>query len=307
VAAVLTVQGIITQIYVTETYQEQARGTAIAQNIYSTVTAQSLSARPTLPALSEASGNASNQTETPPPKPGETRPSPRDNMTLIYIPAGEFLMGSSNKDPDSVDIEKPQHRVYLDGYWINKTQVTNAMYAMCVKSGECQYHVRTVINPRFTDPGFVNHPVVYVTWEDAADYCTWQGGRLPTEAEWEKAARGPDGNIYAWGNTPPLAGLVNAESTMSDTMPVGSYPGGASTYGVLDMGGNVREWVIDWYSPGYYQSSPQSNPEGPATGGKKVLKGASFSDPFPFTRAANRQLHVPGSAGVNRGFRCVIP
>ena len=162
-------------------------------------------------------------------------------------------------------------------------------------------------NPRYTDPAFADHPVVYIAWQAAQDYCAWSGGRLPTEAEWEKAARGTEGLKFAWGNTSPSETQVNANNIVGDTTPVNQYPEGASPYGVLDMGGNVREWVWDWYDPYYYQYAPASNPSGPVSGDKKVLKGASFSDIYRFARPGNRLAHDPHSPGINRGFRCVYP
>ena len=235
---------------------------------------------------------------------GETL-NPLDGMRLIYIPAGEFLMGSSKYDRDLETNEVPQHSVTLDAYWISRTQVTNAMYNQCVAAGACVYSASHEINPRYLDPAYSDHPVVYVTWQSAVNYCTWSGGRLPTEAEWEKAARGTDGQKFPWGNDSAAAELANAGNVIGDTTPTGQYPDGASPYGVLDMGGNVREWVWDWYDPYYYQYALENNPAGPAEGEKKVLKGASFSDIYRFTRPANRLAHDPTSPGANRGFRCV--
>jgi formylglycine-generating enzyme required for sulfatase activity len=230
--------------------------------------------------------------------------SPVDGMTLVYIPAGEFIMGSVKYDRDLETNEVPQHTVYLDAYWISRTQVTNAMYTRCVEAGVCQFSASDKTNPRYKDPAFANHPVVYIAWQAAEDYCEWTGGRLPTEAEWEKAARGTQGQKYAWGDAAPNADTVNTNNTIGDTTEAGQYPQGASPYGVLDMGGNVREWVWDWYDPYYYQYSPSSNPAGPISGEKKVLKGSSYSDSYRFARPANRLAHDPTSPGINRGFRC---
>lgn len=245
---------------------------------------------------------------TPLPTPAsdsENTISSGNDMQLIYIPAGEFLMGSSKYDRDLETNEVPQHGVYLDAFWISQTQVTNAMYAQCAAEGDCQYSSDPKTNPHYYDEAYSDHPVVYLSWYAAMQYCVWSGGRLPTEAEWEKAARGTDGQKYTWGNTSPTLEQVNANNIVGNTTPAGQYPQGASPYGVLDMGGNVREWVWDWYDPYYYQYSPSENPSGPAVGEKKVLKGAGFSDIYRFVRPANRLAHDPTSPGINRGFRCV--
>ncbi len=245
---------------------------------------------------------------TPLPAPAgseNTLVSAAHGMNLVYIPAGEFIMGSTKFDRDLETNEVPQRSVTLDAYWISQTQVTNAMFARCVAAGACLYSASDETNPRYQDPAYADHPLVYVSWQAAQDYCAWSGGRLPTEAEWEKAARGTHGQKYAWGDASPTLATVNTNNVTSDTTPAGQYPEGASPYGVLDMGGNVREWVWDWYDPYYYQYASNSNPAGPAAGDKKVLKGSSFSDTYRFARPANRLAHDPASPGVNRGFRCV--
>ncbi|NPV40594.1 MAG: SUMF1/EgtB/PvdO family nonheme iron enzyme [Anaerolineae bacterium] len=230
-----------------------------------------------------------------------------DGMALVYVPAGEFIMGSTKYDRDLETNEVPQRTVYLDAFWISRTQVTNAMFARCVSAGACQYSASDKTNPRYQDPAYADHPVVYVSWQAAESYCEWSGGRLPTAAEWEKAARGVQGQKYPWGDAAPSVETVNTNNTVGDTTPVGQYPAGASPYGALDMGGNVREWVWDWYDPYYYQYAPDRNPAGPAIGEKKVLKGSSFSDTYRYARPANRLAHDPASPGVNRGFRCAYP
>jgi formylglycine-generating enzyme required for sulfatase activity len=230
----------------------------------------------------------------------------KDGMELIHIPAGESWEGSGEWDHEYNENETPEHRVYLDSFWVYKTEVTNGMYAQCVKDGACAYHVSPETNPRFFDPLYINHPVVYVTWQDAMDYCAWIGGRLPSEAEWEKAARGTGKNKYPWKEGYPTAENVNAFNTIGDTTPVGSYLSGASYYGVLDMAGNVREWVYDWYDEDYYSYAPRENPMGAETGTDKVLKGGSYYDTYEHTRIADRLFHPPESAGINRGFRCIV-
>lgn len=216
-------------------------------------------------------------------------------------------MGSTENDTNRDINEGPQHTVYLDAYWFSKTQVTNAMFTACVSNGVCNYSVSASTNPHYFDPLYASHPVVYIAWDMAQTYCDWTGGRLPTEAEWEKAARGPSGAKYPWGENQPREKFVNVNNFIGNTTVVGIFPFGKSFYGALDMGGNVREWVSDWYDPNYYQNSPTSNPQGPDSGETKVLKGASFSDPFRYTRPASRLTHEPGSPGAVRGFRCVYP
>lgn len=225
---------------------------------------------------------------------------------MVYIPAGEFIMGSYSGESGSEPDELPQHIVYLDGYWISLTPVTNAMYNDCVQTGVCSYGASHKTNPRYLDPRYANHPVVYVTWKSAYAYCQWAGGRLPTEAEWEKAARGPDGQVYPWGNTRPNMQTTNAKNMVGDTTQVGMFTNDKSYYGLYDMGGNVREWVADWYASNYYEFSPTINPPGPLYGEEKVLKSASWNDFYRYTRAANRLSHMPDSPGANRGFRCVL-
>lgn len=233
--------------------------------------------------------------------------NPVSAMEVVFIPAGDFLMGSTVHDTNRDTNEEPQHKVYLDAFWISKTQVTNAMLTACVSAEVCKYSVKASTNPNYLDPLYASHPVVYVAWDMAQTYCDWTGGRLPTEAEWEKAARGPNGAKYPWGEDQPREKFVNVNNFIGNTTTAGLFPYGKSFYGALDMGGNVREWVSDWYDPNYYQNSSASNPQGPETGEKKVLKGASFSDPIRYTRTANRLSHVPGSPGAVRGFRCVYP
>ncbi|HEX2697256.1 MAG TPA: SUMF1/EgtB/PvdO family nonheme iron enzyme [Anaerolineales bacterium] len=224
-------------------------------------------------------------------------------MTLIYIPAGEFTMGSNES---GIPKSQPEHRVYLDAYWIDKTEVSNAMYLLCVADRKCTIPVQETINPYIQNPFYANYPVVYVRWHDARDYCAWAGRRLPTEAEWEKAARGTDGRIYPWGNEPPNPSLANFDYNLGVAMPVDRYPLGASPYGVLNMAGNVREWIKDWYSSTYYSDSPSENPPGPDTGHHRSLRGGSFMDDEREIRIFNRFDHSPTSTGIDRGFRCAM-
>ena len=240
-------------------------------------------------------------TPTDAPKRGATRVSPIDNMVSVYIPAGTFKMGQSDTNRNN----GPRHNVTLDAFWMNRTPVTNAMYARCVHAGGCNNPIRKSINPHYYESAFANHPVVYVTWFDAQKYCAWVGGGLPTEAQWEKAASDNGRRTYPWGNKNPAPDLANVNHFYHTTTKVGSHPAGASPFGVLDMGGDVREWVFDWYSP-TYKHEPAVNPTGPAKGQLKVLRGASWNDPSIFSQVVSRLTHFPGSAGENRGFRCAL-
>jgi formylglycine-generating enzyme required for sulfatase activity len=152
--------------------------------------------------------------------------------------------------------------------------------------------------------GFEDHPATQVSWYGAQAYCQWAGARLPTEAEWEKAARGIDGRLYPWGNEAPNCDKAQYGDCGGMTVPVGSRPAGASRYGVLDMGGNVWEWVADWYGPAYYSSSPAQNPQGPDSGERRVFRGGSWGYPPAFLRTADRARNRPTYAGFNVGFRC---
>jgi formylglycine-generating enzyme required for sulfatase activity len=238
------------------------------------------------------------------PPPGTTRISPIDKMKLIYIPAGHVKLGAYVKiqPPGKHAYSRPT--VQMHAFWISQTQVTNAMYARCVAAGACHKAIRKAINPHYYNSKYANHPVVYVTWSDAGRYCKFTGGRLPTEAEWEKAARGKGYQVYPWGDRTRISRLANVANHYTTTVPVGSYPYGASPFGVLDMGGNVREWVQDWFAPSYTLQPPYDNPSGPASGKLRVLKGASWHDSVKSSIIEARFAHLPGSASNNRGFRC---
>jgi formylglycine-generating enzyme required for sulfatase activity len=234
---------------------------------------------------------------------GSTKISPVDGAAMMYVPAGEFVMGSNEGDDD----EKPPHTVYLDAFWIDKYEVTNALYKKCVDAGKCSPPSERNSHTRISYYGnsqFDNYPVIYVSWDDANKYCAWAGKKLPTEAQWEKAARGTDGRIYPWGNTFDKNLLNSAEGGKGDTTAVVSYPAGASPYGVMDMAGNVWEWVADWYGQNYYASSPKNNPAGPTSGQWRVLRGGSWSHNSGYVRAAYRNVYVPGLRYSYVGFRC---
>jgi formylglycine-generating enzyme required for sulfatase activity len=231
----------------------------------------------------------------------QARTNPVDGAVYIPIPAGEFLMGS----PDNMGSgdEHPQHTVYLDVFWIMQTEVTNAQYAKCVAAGACS----APDNTHWQDAAYADHPVTNVDWNQANAYAQWAGGRLPTEAEWEKAARGTDGRTYPWGNEAPAALLANCCVFVNETetTPVGNYPAGASPYGALDMAGNVWEWTADWYDSSYYSQSPAQNPTGPSSGDYRVLRGRAYWDDADVVRVATRNPKNPDLRSGFFGFRVV--
>ncbi len=231
---------------------------------------------------------------------GSTWTRPADGMVMVFVPAGNFSMGSNSSSN-----EEPIHSVYLDAYWIDKTEVTNAMFAKCSQCGSSFSYSDTRVN-YYGNPEYENYPVIWVNWSVASAYCQWAGARLPTEAEWEKAARGMDGRIYPWGTSSPNKSFLNYNQNIGDTTAVGSYPSGASPYGALDMAGNVWEWVNDWYGSNYYASSPSSNPQGPPDGIARVLRGGAFNSNEGLIRSTTRGSGlVNWSPTPNDGFRCV--
>jgi eukaryotic-like serine/threonine-protein kinase len=240
----------------------------------------------------------------PAPGVGSQRLRATDGVTMVYVPAGTFKMGSDSGDSD----EKPVHDVTLDAFWIDRTEVTNAQYAQCVSAGQCAAPPVTKSATGASYYGnsqYGNYPVIYVSLNDADKYCKWAGGHLPTEAQWEYAARGPQSVTYPWGNDRPNDTLLNYNQKIGDATSVGSYPRGASWVGAFDMAGNVWEWVQDWY--GAYSDSAQTNPTGPASGNTRVLRGGSWNDDGYYVRAALRNNY--GILGLIRndvGFRCVV-
>lgn len=228
-----------------------------------------------------------------------------DGMNLLYVAPGKFMMGSETNEKD----ELPVHTVFLDAFWIDQTEVTNAMYAKCVRMGPCHSPPRTFSNTRenyYGNPEFDHYPVIHVSWEAANTYCSWVGRRLPTEAQWEKAARGTDGRIYPWGADPPKDRLLNYNHPNDgDTTEVGSYPDDFSPYGAMDMAGNVLEWVADWYSGTYYEISPTANPTGPDAGDHRVFRGGGWTRGSHDIRVTIRYHQAPEYTTKGLGFRCV--
>jgi formylglycine-generating enzyme required for sulfatase activity len=256
---------------------------------------------------------------------------------MVYVPAGEFVMGNTNegmgyakklcndayKDHiargictwERFENELPSHSVALDAFWIDRTEVTNGQYHRCVEAGAC--------SPLAKTGSYDDYPVVYVDWFQAVDYCAWAGGRLPTEAEWEYAARGPESRSFPWGNQ-FYDGLGSSDARLNycdlscpmgyadetvddgyaDTAPVGSYPSGAGWCGALDMAGNVREWVSDWLGP--FTNAHQQNPEGPPSGTFRGLKGGGWPDAPDDVRSMNRGGHKPEVIHEKVGFRCAM-
>lgn len=231
----------------------------------------------------------------------------KDGAPMALIPTGEFVMGAETPGED------PSHHVFLEAYYMDRFEVTNARYLKFVEGA----HHRTpqhYVDPLYDlwvggkmPPAVADRPVVNVDWYDAAAYCRWAGMRLPTEAEWEKAARGTDGRIYPWGNEPPTAFRLNFEQKWAgpDTLrPVGSFGTGSSPYGVQDLAGNVAEWVSDWYDAGYYRVAPERDPRGPAAGSAKVLRGGSWTNHADTVRATARHADDPEARNSDIGFRC---
>jgi formylglycine-generating enzyme required for sulfatase activity len=254
---------------------------------------------------------------------GSTKISEKDGMTLVFVPAGEFTMGIKADDALAecqkftngcshswFKDEEPPHSVNLDAFWIDQTEVTNKMYSLCIQAGVCQPPSSTSSNTRkdyYSDSKFENYPVIYVNWYQAKTYCEWAGRRLPTEAEWEKAARGIDERIYPWGNDSPNYTLVNIYVGYyhggGDTTEVGKYPAGVSPYGALDMAGNVSEWVSSLYKP--YPYSASDGREDLNASGSRAVRGGSC-DLISLVLTTCRGAQVPGSSDNSTGFRCVL-
>ena len=222
-----------------------------------------------------------------------------DGTTLVAVPSGSFMMG----DPKGKD--NPQHQVTLGDFWIYTTKVTNTQYKFCFDAGYCTSPDETD-NPNFGDPAIANQPVVGVTYDQAAAYCSFVHARLPTEAEWEKAARGPDANLYPWGNDKPTCDLLNFGKCVGDLTSVTKYPNGKSYYGALDMEGNAFEWVADWYAADYYSASPSNDPLGPESGDQRVIRSAAFDTDAYLLDSARRSSADPANHTNELSFRCAV-
>ncbi len=270
---------------------------------------------------------------------GTTRIRSTDDVVMVYVPAGEFQMGSDADEaiyaqdlckeyygdlwpatcwPGTFEVdEMPAHSVTLDSFWIDQTEVTNGQYRRCVQAGDCDPPVENGSHTRdsyYDDSAYDDYPVIWVRWDQAADYCAWAGGRLPTEAEWEYAARGPEGLAFPWGNAFDGT-LVNycdvgcsgvSDETVDDgypdTAPVASFPAGVSWCGAMDMAGNVREWVADWFK--YYSYDRKVNPAGPSEGDSRIPRGGSWYDTPNNVRSAHRGEATPDYTRHKVGFRC---
>jgi len=218
------------------------------------------------------------------------------DIPMVLIPAGQFSMGSGNGDVD----EQPVHTVYLADFYMDKYEVTNVLYKDCVTAGACDQPQNT---RNYDNLQYANHPVVYVDWNMAKAYCEWRGAGLPTEAQWEKAARGADGRSYPWGDGIEC-NKANYLGCVGDTKAVGSYVNGQSPYGVYDMAGNVWEWTADWYSDKYYENSPVENPLGPDSGQYRVLRGGAWNQNEYLLRVSARLGVEPANVFFGFGIRC---
>jgi formylglycine-generating enzyme required for sulfatase activity len=221
-----------------------------------------------------------------------------DGSILVAVPGGKFIMGHGGED-------NPEHEVTVSDFWMYRAKVTNSQFGLCVAMGKCA-PPNTEKNSDYGDPLKANHPVTGVAYDQAASYCSFVNGRLPTEAEWEKAARGPDGNIYPWGDATPDCELANYGTCEFKTTSVIEHPEGQSYYEALDMAGNTYEWVADWYAKNYYNESPTEDPLGPDLGNTRSVRSSGFNSPAYETEAARRFAFNPIFQLSDLGFRCVV-
>ncbi len=238
---------------------------------------------------------------TPTPRSGDERVI--GDAPMVFVPAGNFIMGDNSGDPD----EKPVHTIFTDAFWIGKYEVTNSLYRRCVEAGKCQLPNSVSSSTResyYSNTQYDNYPVIHIYWNQANTYCLWVGKRLPTEAEWEKSARGNDRRIYPWGDTFDAKRLNSAQGERGDTVATGTYLDGKSPFGIMDLAGNVWEWVADWYDESYYKTSPARNPRGPSSGRLKVIRGGGWDTSSNHVRVTNRGSDDPFAHYYNLGFRC---
>ena len=226
---------------------------------------------------------------------------PPQGGAMVLVPAGEFTRGSSAGDPD----ERPVRQVYVDTFFMDEHLLSVEQYAKFLEATSQERPPDWNIMNRSQNR---KRPVVNVDWADADAFCKWAGKRLPTEAEWEKAARGTDGRTYPWGDEHPTRFHANMKREIWNNhmvvTPVGMFEGGKSPWGIYDMAGNVWEWVSDWYDQDYYKAGPVQNPTGPQTGDYKVIRGGSWGSGEEDLRSANRSNHLPSFRGFGTGFRC---
>jgi formylglycine-generating enzyme len=244
-----------------------------------------------------------------------TRLIGQDGAPMVEVPAGSFPMGVPHGDRDGGRDEYPRHDVLVDTFFIDQFEVTHGRYLEFVNATghripqHSKNPTRNLWQGGTIAGSLADRPVINVDWFDAEAYCTWAGKRLPTEAEWEKAAKGTTDRRFPWGNVEPTNTHVNfnqrwiGEKTL---MPVGSYESGKSPFGAYDMAGNVWEWVNDWYDARYYEKSPPKNPRGPETGAKKVLRGAGWQNETPTLRIFTRAGSDPTIRNESTGFRCAV-
>jgi serine/threonine-protein kinase len=243
-----------------------------------------------------------------------------DEMQMFFVPSGTFWMGSRLNTPNANTDEYPQHEVALTAFWMDYTEVTAAQFSLFLNEvGNQKERGITWINLEnsntsimedggdfFPKPGMDSKPVALVSWYGAEAYCQWAGGQLPTEAQWEFAARGANSSSYPWGSLPPTCSLAQFRVCPNGVQSVGSKsPGGDSWMGAADMGGNVWEWTADWY--GAYETAVSVNPTGPRSGSEKVLRGGSWGSDSWMARTASRNDTVPTFRSVFSGFRCSTP
>lgn len=308
----------------------EATNSLILPTAYIPLTAEAPASQapsPTVPPATQVPSPTAAPSATPTPEPtpdsnnppacleiGQTWTSPRDGATLVCVPAGDFIMGTDTGYSD----ERPAHPVTLDAYWMDRSEVSNGQYGLCVAAGVCTKPAQggsSEYAVYYANPDLADYPVIYVNWYQAQVYCAWAGRSLPTEAQWEKGARGTLGWEYPWGNefdgrrvnyADSSTDFEHTDHSINDgypgTAPVGAFAQGASPYGALNMVGNVWEWVLDWYAP--FPGERQVNPIGPASGEKHILHGGSWINEGADMRAAYRLDFDPAESTYTTGFRC---